>query len=669
MTALATLNPIPQYFELDGSPLDGGRLYFGLVNQSPESNPVTVYWDAAATQPAAQPIATMNGYPVRFGTPAMVYATSDYSLMVRDKKGRQVFYGPNSADFGNASSIFGALNTFIATMMAYIASVASSIGSSLVGFIQAAAGAISRTVQSKLREELSLFDFMSDAEKADVIAGTMTLDVTASVQKAIDFVCGQTSVTVGSKGGKLFAPPGRYLLTDTLHVGYGLVLEGIWAGGYPYVSTTSQTTEFHFDFGANVNRWAIDSQTFHSAADGGGRILYNEWVTDKINGTGTGGFTPTYGMSIKGILMVDDNYAAQTQVIYGALRLNGCPNARIENVSMLGFGYAMAFGSSYGTSVKNCTSQTNYYGAVAYNANNGIAFVGCQFDKIVSPASIAVPVGAIPNWMPSAANFASVYYLDGSHNAAAKGVIIAGDPAIGSNGSIIEAICQYWPDAYFLLNSYANVFTKLYAEQCSGHVLTTAYAGFNVVDGHSFSQAPAVPTPPYFADFGYNSLGRVNITGSNVRTAFWHNAFASADPADLTRVVVLGISNGGGMLPANRRVMVEYEEGSWTPVITPSGGAITSVTGVSGFYTKQLNEVRLEFAFTIANNGTGSGTLQVDGLPYASRNAEIEPVLLNGAIGQAVCTPGSTRIQLFTAAGAYPGASGVSYRGVVTYLV
>ena len=75
---LATQPPFPQYFDTDGSPLDGGRLYFGQVNQNPEIAPITVYWDAAGTQPAAQPIETLNGYTYRNGTPAQVYADTDY---------------------------------------------------------------------------------------------------------------------------------------------------------------------------------------------------------------------------------------------------------------------------------------------------------------------------------------------------------------------------------------------------------------------------------------------------------------------------------------------------------------------------------------------------------------------------------------------------------------
>ena len=49
-------SPFKTYTDLDGKPLDNGYVYFGLPNQNPETAPVTVYWDAAGTIPAAQPL-------------------------------------------------------------------------------------------------------------------------------------------------------------------------------------------------------------------------------------------------------------------------------------------------------------------------------------------------------------------------------------------------------------------------------------------------------------------------------------------------------------------------------------------------------------------------------------------------------------------------------------
>lgn len=93
---LAVESPFPLFFDLDGTPLNNGKLYFGTANLNPETSPVTVYWDEAGTQAAAQPIQTIDGYAVRNGTPAAIFVNGDYSLNVRNNAGVLVFYAPAS---------------------------------------------------------------------------------------------------------------------------------------------------------------------------------------------------------------------------------------------------------------------------------------------------------------------------------------------------------------------------------------------------------------------------------------------------------------------------------------------------------------------------------------------------------------------------------------------
>lgn len=136
-----TESPFKVYTGLDGKPLDRGYVYFGVANQNPITAPVTVYWDVAGTQPAAQPLRTENGYIVRAGTPANVFCAVSYSELVQDSRKRQVFYARTSDDF-----------SIISALLAFISLLASSVGSSLSGFIQAGGlGLVAMTVQSMLR--------------------------------------------------------------------------------------------------------------------------------------------------------------------------------------------------------------------------------------------------------------------------------------------------------------------------------------------------------------------------------------------------------------------------------------------------------------------------------------------------------------------------------------
>jgi hypothetical protein len=95
MSALSIKPPYPAFAGADGLPLENGYIWVGTVNLNPQVNPISVYWDAALTIPAALPIRTLNGYPVYQGSPSRFYVASDYSIQVLDSKGSLVYTSLN----------------------------------------------------------------------------------------------------------------------------------------------------------------------------------------------------------------------------------------------------------------------------------------------------------------------------------------------------------------------------------------------------------------------------------------------------------------------------------------------------------------------------------------------------------------------------------------------
>jgi hypothetical protein len=91
MSAAAITSPFPIFSDRDGEPLDGGYIWIGLDNLPPQTNPTTVYWDEALTQPAAQPVRTRGGYPVNNGTPGRLFVTGGYNFLILDNAGRLIF--------------------------------------------------------------------------------------------------------------------------------------------------------------------------------------------------------------------------------------------------------------------------------------------------------------------------------------------------------------------------------------------------------------------------------------------------------------------------------------------------------------------------------------------------------------------------------------------------
>jgi hypothetical protein len=83
-----------------------------------------------------------------------------------------------------------------------------TISSALSTFVRAETGAVSRTAQDKIRESLSVLDFIPTALHADIVAGTNVTPLTTYVQAAMD-----AAVTAKKD---LFCPGGTYLIDDPL---------------------------------------------------------------------------------------------------------------------------------------------------------------------------------------------------------------------------------------------------------------------------------------------------------------------------------------------------------------------------------------------------------------------------------------------------------------------
>lgn len=187
MPAIAVNPPFPLFTDADGQPLDDAYIYIGTANQNPVSNPITVYWDAALTVTAAQPIRTSGGYPVYNGSPARFYSDSDYSILVRDKNGAFIYTAASETDL---------------------------ISSQFVTFIQLGTGAAERTVQDKLRDVISVKDFGA--------VGDGVTDDTAAIQAAIDYA---TSL---AKPAEVIIPSGNtYILNVATRTGIAAGVAGL----------------------------------------------------------------------------------------------------------------------------------------------------------------------------------------------------------------------------------------------------------------------------------------------------------------------------------------------------------------------------------------------------------------------------------------------------------
>jgi hypothetical protein len=115
----------------------------------------------------------------------------------------------------------------------------------------------------------------------------------------------------------------------------------------------------------------------------------------------------------------------------------------------------------------------------------------------------------------------------------------------------------------------------------------------------------------------------------------------------------------------------DYEEGTWTPVITAGTGAITSYTS-SGSYTKVGRLVTLQFNYTITNNGTGGGFITITGIPVAIGGTAntgagvIREIAVTGTMGSPYLLA-STSMLAVTYNNGYPGGTNNQWLGSVFY--
>ena len=241
--------PYPIFTDKSGDPLDNGYLYFGEVNKNPETNPIQVYYDSAFTQPAAQPLRTSNGYVMRNGSPALIYADSQFSVTIRDKNSALVIYSPvgygvdpasisgsvsvqdhtgdgttTAFGMGASPSTINATNVYIdgvyqekdtytvsGTTLTFseapplnagieiVVQESSILGGATAGQIsynEGSVGAVNTTVKAKLQETVSVKDFGA--------VGDGVTDDTAAVQAAL------------ATGKNISLANGTYLVNDQL---------------------------------------------------------------------------------------------------------------------------------------------------------------------------------------------------------------------------------------------------------------------------------------------------------------------------------------------------------------------------------------------------------------------------------------------------------------------
>lgn len=298
-TALMPL-PKQQYFDDNGRPLNGGLVYTYAAGTS---TPKATYTDSAGTTPQENPI-VLNSR----GEPSSpIYWDGSYKVVVKDSRGNTIY------TVDNYKTDPAGIWTVFATLLA-------SAGSSLIGFIQAGAGAVLRTLQAKARESVSALDYYDPV----VDNG----DYTAAIQRAHD--------ALSASGGTIRFPAG---------VEYNLATDGT------YVNITKPNVTLLGDAGA----WVVSPNSSDAEVKTGSRYL---------NGFNVTADNCVVSVNMRGPLVTWNPGAITDRLTLRDMEFRNLYNSGVSISGTVGFDLLDVDGVTFNTS-RDLTSDAGNYEAIS----------------------------------------------------------------------------------------------------------------------------------------------------------------------------------------------------------------------------------------------------------------------------------------------------------------
>jgi len=317
MTAVS-ISPAPklQFFDANGNPLAGGKLY---TYASGTSTPLVTYADSTGTAANTNPIILNSRGEANVWLSTPLYTMSLYSatnVLIWTVDG---INGPDQAT---------------------LATLAGSGGSALIGYSPGGTGSVTTTVQAKLRQTVSVKDYGA--------VGDGTTDDTTAIQNTI-------SAVGAAGGGVVFFPTGTYKISSKLTINNNAVFLQGSGRRASILAPTAMSTD-HILFTAVQQGGLSDMAIVPSGVQTGATnasirtydshniVLDNFWIYDKC----------------------------QTGVI-----CDGGANQFLVTISNFEIALCASYGIQIGTATGYAQDITIFNGLVA-SCYNGILMVNCS---------------------------------------------------------------------------------------------------------------------------------------------------------------------------------------------------------------------------------------------------------------------------------------------------
>lgn len=536
-----------------------------------------------------------------------------------------------------------------------------NLGADDIEYTPAGTGAVATTVQSKLREFVSVKDFGASPSASAAVN-------TAAIQAAIDHV-------FGLGGGEVFIPAGSYNISAsasteswetldsggaTIPVAAGscclILRQGVYLrGAGMYATTLLMPTNTNLDaiYVSGVCRgYGIADLTVDGNWD----------LSTEVNSHGIFWVTPTI--------------AGESACVFsdGVIR-----NVQVTRVSSYGFGL------QHGQFLNNLFDNIRVVlcGADGLDAKNRIGNRGNRIENAVISAfglrpSLLLQTGIDVRgeaWSiisPRVINFGRVdTVLTG----------IRFNPGVSSGAAGVEAKESFISNCYIEATNLNTTGIQSYGPNCT--ISSGAVVGCGVYG--VFNRANADANGEDNTIVGVTVDGRGTTTGaafisesSAIYRTRWIGCSAkSCDvgfrPAgndevivgcsvasDVTQPLLTNMGVVNLTVEASPTVVQNREQGTWTPVFAPSTGSFATMTiqTIYAEYIRDYNKVTCN-AYLRTNNVDitgGSGSLILTGLPFASKAGSYAACSLSELTGWSANPPVSGYV--------FPGASSVAFYSI-----
>lgn len=612
-------------------------------------------------------------------------------------------------------------NTTKAASTAFVTAAIVGVGGGGGPFQQAGAGAVLRTMQDKAREIVSAADF---GAKGDAVEPNLEVSINAGSTAMIAFGGSFTSADVGktivvpgigAAGIPLITTIAAVL--DSVHITLATAASTTVLGTVKKVNYgTDNTPAFHRAFAAYYGVAARVAPGNYLCATPVTVPTVSALIGDNCYTTRL--IAATTGSPL---ISLPDNTV--DQIVSGLWLTRAAPatpggdgvqmpgyneNVRLEDLYVADQYNGLRLGITGNSYVRRCLVVRNYgHGVwvlpVTGGGGGGIGGGQWQLQDILSSSnegdgfrvdSTYTSTGSLSlgNWtnIRTFANHGAGIALigkpgQGIYNMVCTNVFVGADAAAG----------EIYLDSYGGNNLFTNVNIELAGNQANGrdnlHAAPNAGSGVYITENNDTATFVNLNVNSS-SNSGFRNRGRhTTLCGGNFSYngmagsesyGVWHEAGSMAMTGVSSNNQAYGLVvssdtltasgcnldlNSTGpileLVPLVNSVLQVYPARTWksyTPTVSPTSGAFTTLGAVSGAYERTGKTVKFRASVTITANGSAAGAISIS-LPFASLGAIVCVGVDAGVSGKGIIGSvgaGAASMSIRNADASYPGASG-----------